>query len=204
MVVKTSPWNILGDLDFLGIMKGLSYHHSKQLCQVRHSQGVKWSFLGYTVSLLSTSLNTLSPNSDQYQISPGNISAYSTPEVMRIKDMITQGAFTWNFNNRLPSTFIRKVWGQDQRISFLILGVKGLKLEVKSHIHSCTQNRGYLNLVSTMQLKMVTKILFVCVLKRNRLWLEFLPCSLYTTLGTWFVISHIKSQDCPMKFTNCP
>ena len=72
-VVK-SPWNILGDLSSLGITKGLSYHHSKQLCQVCHSQRVKWSFLGYTVSLLSTSLNPLSPNSDQYQklISPGN------------------------------------------------------------------------------------------------------------------------------------
>ena len=36
-------------------------------------------------------LNSLSPNSDQHQISPCNISSYSTPEVMRIKDMITQG-----------------------------------------------------------------------------------------------------------------
>ena len=33
----------------------------------------------------------LSPNSDQHQISPCNINAYSTPEVVRIKDMITQG-----------------------------------------------------------------------------------------------------------------
>ena len=32
----------------------------------------------------------LSPNSDQHQISPCNINAYSTPEVTRIKDMITQ------------------------------------------------------------------------------------------------------------------
>ena len=36
-------------------------------------------------------VNPLSPNSDQHQISPCNINAYSTPEVMRIKDMITQG-----------------------------------------------------------------------------------------------------------------
>ena len=33
----------------------------------------------------------LSPNSDQHQISPCNINAYSTHEVMRIKDIITQG-----------------------------------------------------------------------------------------------------------------
>ena len=34
-------------------------------------------------------INPLSPNSDQHEISPCNINAYSTPEVMRIKDMIT-------------------------------------------------------------------------------------------------------------------
>ena len=37
--------------------------------------------------------NPLSPNSDQHQISPCNINACSTPEVMRINDMITQGEF---------------------------------------------------------------------------------------------------------------
>ena len=31
-------------------------------------------------------LTLLSPNSDQHQISPRDINAYSTPEVMRIKD----------------------------------------------------------------------------------------------------------------------
>ena len=39
-------------------------------------------------------INPLSPNSDQHQISPCNVKAYSTPEVMRIKDMITQGEFS--------------------------------------------------------------------------------------------------------------
>ena len=38
--------------------------------------------------------NPLSPNSDQHQISPCNINAFSTPEVMRIKDMIIQGEFS--------------------------------------------------------------------------------------------------------------
>ena len=39
--------------------------------------------------------NPLSPNSDQHQISPCNVNAYSTPEVMRIKDMIIQGEFSF-------------------------------------------------------------------------------------------------------------
>ena len=39
-------------------------------------------------------LTRLSPNSDQHQISPCNINAYSTPEVMRIKVIVTQGAFS--------------------------------------------------------------------------------------------------------------
>ena len=38
--------------------------------------------------------NPLNPNKDQHTISPCNINAYSTPEVMRIKDMITQGGFS--------------------------------------------------------------------------------------------------------------
>ena len=71
-------------------------------------------------------LNPLSPNSDQHQISPCKINAYSIPEVMRIKDMITQGFL--DISKILPSTFIRKVWGQERRICSLILGVKGLRL----------------------------------------------------------------------------
>ena len=39
-------------------------------------------------------INPLSPNSDQHQNSPCNINAYSTPEVMRMKDMITRGEFS--------------------------------------------------------------------------------------------------------------
>ena len=40
------------------------------------------------------SVNPLNPNSDQHQISPRNISAYATPEFMRIKDMIIKGEFS--------------------------------------------------------------------------------------------------------------
>ena len=67
--------------------------------------------------------NPLSPNNDQHQISPCKINAYSTPEVMRIKDMITQSEFSWYFNKLLPSAFIRKVWRQDRKICSLISGV---------------------------------------------------------------------------------
>ena len=38
--------------------------------------------------------NPLSPNSVQHQTSPCNINAYSTPEVMRLKDMITECEFS--------------------------------------------------------------------------------------------------------------
>ena len=38
-------------------------------------------------------INSLSPNRDQHQVSPHNINAYSTPKVMRIRDMITQVNF---------------------------------------------------------------------------------------------------------------
>ena len=40
------------------------------------------------------SVNPLSPNSDQHQISPGKINVYPIPEVMRIKDTITQDEFS--------------------------------------------------------------------------------------------------------------
>ena len=47
--------------------------------------------------------NPLSPNSDQHQISPCNINAYSIPEVMRIKVNFHDISIT------SPNTFIRKV-----------------------------------------------------------------------------------------------
>ena len=49
-----------------------------------------------------TTLNPLNPNSDQHQISPCNINAHSIPEVIRIKDMITKGEFSWYYNNASP------------------------------------------------------------------------------------------------------
>ena len=42
----------------------------------------------------SLSESVSSPNTDQHQISPCNVNALSAPEVMRIKDMITQGEFS--------------------------------------------------------------------------------------------------------------
>ena len=47
------------------------------------------------------------------------MNVYSTFEVMRIEDMITQDFFL---------NFIRIVWAQDRKICSLILGVNGLKL----------------------------------------------------------------------------
>ena len=47
--------------------------------------------LNYDLILIqNVGLNTVSPSSDQHKISPCNINAYSTPEVMRMKDMINQ------------------------------------------------------------------------------------------------------------------
>ena len=46
-----------------------------------------------------TKLKLLTLLSDQHQISPCNVNAYSAPEVMRIKDMITEGEFSGYFSN---------------------------------------------------------------------------------------------------------
>ena len=48
----------------------------------------------YTCTFQLLTLNSLSPYSDQHQISPFNIDAYSPPEVMRIGDMITKVNFS--------------------------------------------------------------------------------------------------------------
>ena len=71
--------------------------------------------------ITSSNFSPSSPNSDQHQISPCNINAYSTPEVMRIKDMITQGEFLDILITSPQLTFIRKVWGQDRGICSLML-----------------------------------------------------------------------------------
>ena len=51
-------------------------------------------FVSLFASIVLKHINPLNPNSDQHQISPCNINAYSTPEVIRIKDKITQGEFS--------------------------------------------------------------------------------------------------------------
>ena len=60
----------------------------------------------------------LSPNSDQHQISPCNFNTYITPEVMRIKDMITQGEFYSYFNNVSP-VLLKEKQG-DKRREFVL------------------------------------------------------------------------------------
>ena len=83
--------------------------------------------LSYFHDMLSTTYYFFNPDSDQHQISPCNINAYSNPEVTRIKDMITQGECCSYFNNfSTVQVFQREVWGEDRRICSLILGVKGL------------------------------------------------------------------------------
>ena len=57
---------------------------------LQHLLNYKIAFVVVTI----VSFNRLSPNSDQHQISPCHIlNAYSTPEVVRIKDTISQGEF---------------------------------------------------------------------------------------------------------------
>ena len=48
----------------------------------------------YYFTIKSREINPLSPNSDQHQIFLGKINVYSIPEVMRIKDTITQDEFS--------------------------------------------------------------------------------------------------------------
>ena len=44
--------------------------------------------------VVSREFNPLSPNGDQYKISPCDANVYSTPKVIRIKDIINQGEFS--------------------------------------------------------------------------------------------------------------
>ena len=46
-----------------------------------------------------------------HELSPCNINAYSTPEVMRIKDMITQGEFFLDILITSPQYFYKKNMG---------------------------------------------------------------------------------------------
>ena len=62
-------------------------------------------------------MSALIPNSDQHQISPCNINAYSTPEVIRIKDKVNFLIFLITS----PQYIYNKVWGQDRKIFSLIL-----------------------------------------------------------------------------------
>lgn len=71
-------------------------------------------------------------NCDQHQISPYDIAAWSSIQVMRIKEMITK--LRWNsllFKQVLPTSYMRNVWRQVRRICLLtlFLGFKGLNLK---------------------------------------------------------------------------
>ena len=74
---------------------------------------VTWQVILELAVRLNENINPLSLNSDQHQISPCNINAHSTPEVMRIEDMITQGEFSWYFYLFVtsPQYFYKKSMG---------------------------------------------------------------------------------------------
>ena len=59
-----------------------------------------------------SNLYPLSPDSDQHQNSSSSIDAYLTSEVMKIKDMITQGEFSWYFCNFSPARLKEKYGGK--------------------------------------------------------------------------------------------
>ena len=63
-----------------------------------------------TVEFVTQKFNSLSPDSDQHQNSPCNINAYSTPEVMTIKDMITQGKFS-SYSNKFSPVLLQEEYG---------------------------------------------------------------------------------------------
>ena len=88
------------------------YNHSRLL--MRHTEldpgsrrryGVKHHVMVINGKI---SVNPLRPNSDQREVSPCNINAFSVREVMRIKDMITQHEFAAGEQNEVQ----RDLWGK--------------------------------------------------------------------------------------------
>ena len=77
------------------------------------------------LSVFKSILNSLSPKSGQHQISPCSTNALLNRVVVRIIGMITQGKFSWYFINCSPLL-------QQMRIQVLILGFKGLMIEIEN------------------------------------------------------------------------
>ena len=70
-------------------------------------------------------INLLTPLNDQERISPYNISAISSRQVMRIKSSINKGLLVNSLPN-FPINITRTIWQTAMRITNEILGVKGL------------------------------------------------------------------------------
>ena len=70
-------------------------------------------------------MNLLTPLNDQERISPYNISAISSRQVMRIKSSINKGLLVNSLPN-FPINITRTIWQTVMRITNEILGVKGL------------------------------------------------------------------------------
>ena len=92
---------------------------------------------------MSKLLNPFSPNNDQHQISSCNTNAYSTPEVMRIKDMITQGEFSWYFNTFSPVLLYEKYGDKIGEFVLLILGIKGLNWAIELYLSMFSMIRAH-------------------------------------------------------------
>jgi len=73
-------------------------------------------------------MNSLSPNSDEGEISLNIITTCSNVQVMRIKEVITMhGQDVLIFIQILLTSSIRNVWRTVRRICIFISGLKGLK-----------------------------------------------------------------------------
>ena len=73
-------WVTIWYLTMNYMIKWLSYWKRRAKVALDPPLGVK-----FVIAVI----NPLDPKSDQHQLSPCNINAYPTSEVMRIKDMIT-------------------------------------------------------------------------------------------------------------------
>ena len=92
----------------------------------------------------------LSPNCDQHQIFHCDINAYSTPEFMRIKDMI--------LITSLPYFYKKSIRTREENFFFDIRGKR-----VNSFVQDCVEKDTYMNM-SDWQINVVQK--FVMVLDR--------------------------------------
>ena len=76
--------------------------------------------------LMTLTVNPLSPNGDQQQLSPNNVHTLSRDKVVRIWKMITKEKMPWCFIKFSQLILKGNVWRSVWRICMWILGLKGL------------------------------------------------------------------------------